>query len=233
MLDIKVLASGSSGNCYLIASGQEKLLLECGISFKHIILGLGFDLQGLQGCLVTHEHKDHSKAIMDILKHGIDVYCSIGTAESCGADKHYRTHFLQHKEPIMIGSFKVLPLKAEHDAKEPLMFVIMVGSEALLFATDTCYIPYRLPGITHVMLECNYDMDIINDNVAIGSIDKGRRARTLFAHMNLDTAKNVFVANNWTNLKRIILIHLSNANSDELKFIAEIEKITGVPVEVA
>lgn len=234
MLNIKVIASGSKGNCYLIANDlNEKLLIECGVSFKKILSGINFDIANLKGCLVTHEHKDHSFSIKQILGASIDVYASLGTGEACGVTNNHRFRTLVHKQPTTIGSYNVLPLNAVHDAKEPLMFVIRSGKDCLLFATDTMYIRYKIPGITHVMIEANYDTGIITDNTISGSINNGRRVRTFNSHMNLDTCKEVFRTNKWQQLEKIILIHLSNENSDEQKFIEEVEKITGIPVEVA
>lgn len=80
-MSIKVLASGSSGNCYLLETEKEILILECGIRYKDILKGLNFDLSKVVGCLVSHEHKDHCKAIDKIMNTGIDVYMSAGAKE--------------------------------------------------------------------------------------------------------------------------------------------------------
>lgn len=53
---LKVLATGSKGNCYILQAGNDKLLLECGIPYKEILKGLDFNLNGVQGCLISHEH---------------------------------------------------------------------------------------------------------------------------------------------------------------------------------
>jgi phosphoribosyl 1,2-cyclic phosphodiesterase len=55
-VEIKVLASGSSGNSYMIDDGETKLLIEAGIRVKEIQKALNFDLQRVAGCLVTHQH---------------------------------------------------------------------------------------------------------------------------------------------------------------------------------
>lgn len=68
---IKVLASGSKGNCYLIETSKEILILECGIAWKDIVCKLNFDLSKVVGCLISHEHKDHCKDIKHILNNGI------------------------------------------------------------------------------------------------------------------------------------------------------------------
>lgn len=52
----KVLGSGSKGNCYLIETSKEILILEAGLKWKDIVLGLDFDLSKVVGCLISHEH---------------------------------------------------------------------------------------------------------------------------------------------------------------------------------
>lgn len=56
MIDVRVLASGSSGNCYLIDDGRTKLLLEAGIPFKKIRQELDWKTSELAGVLISHEH---------------------------------------------------------------------------------------------------------------------------------------------------------------------------------
>lgn len=53
---LKVLASGSKGNCYILQSPTGSLLIEAGIPWKEIQKGLDFDLRQVVGCLISHEH---------------------------------------------------------------------------------------------------------------------------------------------------------------------------------
>ena len=83
MLEVTAIASGSTGNAYLLDDGAgHKLLLECGVPFQKLLQALNFNLIQLSGCLLTHEHKDHSKAVDDLLKHSVRVYTSKGTARA-------------------------------------------------------------------------------------------------------------------------------------------------------
>ena len=75
-MEIKVIASGSSGNATLISDGVTALLLDAGISHKELQRGTGFKLSGVAGCLITHEHQDHSKACKELAKTGTDVYAA-------------------------------------------------------------------------------------------------------------------------------------------------------------
>ena len=79
---IASLASSSKGNAYLIADRKTRILLECGLSYKELQKRAGFDLARLHGCLVSHEHKDHSLSVRRVAESGVPVYMSRGTAEA-------------------------------------------------------------------------------------------------------------------------------------------------------
>ena len=232
MIRIKTLASGSSGNAYLIDDGHSQLLLECGINFKDIQIALNFKTSDISSCLVSHEHKDHSKGIKDVLRAGIDVYTSQGTADAEGI-KHHRLKIIESKKTYSIGTWKVLPFDVEHDVNEPLGFLLMneVGDK-LLFATDTYYVRYRFKGLTHIMVECNYSMDILEENIASG-VHKAMKRRLLKSHFSLENVKEFLKANNLSKVQEIHLMHLSNDNSDEARFKREIQELTGKPVYIA
>ena len=83
-MEIKTLASGSTGNAYLVGDGTTTLLLECGISMRELMRRSRFTLSRVDACLITHEHGDHARAVHDVMARGIPVYCSEGTAAKLG-----------------------------------------------------------------------------------------------------------------------------------------------------
>jgi phosphoribosyl 1,2-cyclic phosphodiesterase len=227
---VKVLASGSTGNCYIIQAGDDILLLECGINIKDIKQGLDFDLSKVKGCLVTHEHKDHCKAINNILAAGIDVYMSEGTAagiEFKDERYSYRFNYLRHKVPKHIAGFTIIPFNVQHDVNEPLGFLIYhptIGK--ILFATDTYYLKTTFKNVDHILIECNYSEDVLPQLPAW-------RARTIKSHMNLETLKETLRTWELGNTKDITLIHISNDNGEPERFQEEIETLTGIKTYVA
>ncbi|WAA10819.1 MBL fold metallo-hydrolase [Fervidibacillus albus] len=232
MIEIHALASGSKGNCYHVTDGSTPILLECGIPFKIIQKRLEFKTTGLAGCLVTHEHKDHCAGIQDVLKAGINCYMSSGTAEAIQG-KHHRIKLVEAKKQFTIGTWTVLPFDVQHDVSEPLGFLLMnKEGEKLLFATDTYYIKYRFPGLTHIMVECNYSIKILNENIANGRVPKVMKQRLLRSHFSLENVKEFFRANDLSKVKEIWLLHLSDNNSDEEFFKREIQELTGKMVYV-
>lgn len=235
-MDIKVIASSSSGNCYYITDGVTPLLLECGIPFPKIQQATNFGISKLGGVLVTHEHKDHCKALPQMLNNGANVYCSTGTQQALKLPKHYRLHTVKPLEKFSIGTWQILPFDVQHDAAEPMGYLLCswATGERLLFATDTYYIKYRFEGaLDYVMVECNYAMDILNHNIATGKLHPLQKPRLLKSHFEIGNVKAFLRAQNLTQVKAIWLLHLSDGNSNEERFKREIMEITGCPVYIA
>lgn len=55
-MKLKILASGSKGNCYVLSTPTGSLLLDAGIPFREIQKGLNFNLKEVVGALISHEH---------------------------------------------------------------------------------------------------------------------------------------------------------------------------------
>jgi phosphoribosyl 1,2-cyclic phosphodiesterase len=233
MIEIVPFASGSKGNCYRVTDGSTPILLECGIPFKEIQRGLKFRLSELTGCLVSHEHKDHCKAVPDIMKAGIDCYMSQGTADALGVSGH-RLHIVQAKQQFKIGTWVILPFDTEHDAAESLGFLLAnQAGDKLLYLTDSYYCKYRFAGLTHLMLECNYSLDILKRNAESGLVPKELKSRILKSHFSLENVKKFLQANDLSKVQEIWLLHLSEQNSCEKRFKEEVQKITGKPTYIA
>lgn len=234
MFELITIGSGSTGNSYLLKTENEILILECGMPWKKILQALNFNLSGVVGCLVSHEHKDHSASINDVIKSGINVYASAGTVERClfGFFSH-RARQIKHGIQFHVGGYTILPFATQHDAAEPFGFLIQHDEFGkLLFATDTYYIKYRFNGLTHIMIECNYDRNIVEENLRSGAIEKFQVKRLLESHMSLENAKCFLQANDLSRVRKIYLIHLSNRNSDAENFKEQIERLTGIPTEI-
>ncbi len=233
MIDIKVLASGSKGNCYYVTDGKTPLLLECGIQWKQIQRGVDFKTSEIAGALVSHEHKDHCKAVNEAAKAGIDIYLSAGTKEALDVTGH-RFNVIKSKEQFIVGSWTILPFNTQHDAVEPLGFLLAnQAGDKLVFATDTYYIRYRFQGLTHIMVECNHCSDILRANVDAGIVPLDLKNRIIRSHFSLKNVKEFLLANDLSQVKEIHLIHLSDDNSDAERFKREVAEITGKPVYVA
>lgn len=149
MIEITALSSSSKGNCYRVTDGKTPLLLECGINFKQMQKGFQYKISQFAGCLVSHEHGDHCKAIKDVLQAGIDCYMSPGTAGAIGIS-HHRIKPVRAKQLFKVGSWSIMPFDVQHDVAEVYGFLLAnEDGDKLLFATDTYYIKYKFRTHSH------------------------------------------------------------------------------------
>lgn len=229
-----VLGSSSKGNCYLLDSGSQCLMIECGIPFGDVKKALDFDVSRVQGCLVSHEHGDHARHVLRCAESRIPLYMSEGTRKAIGYEQGSLLRVMDELGDYRIGDFRVRPFATQHDAAQPFGFLIHHPACGLvLFATDTYYLRYTFAGINNILIECNYRSDILSDNVKAGHIPMALSLRTQRSHMEYDTCKAALLANDLSAVNNIVLIHLSDANSDADAFVRGIRAATGKTVIAA
>lgn len=225
--EIRIIATGSKGNAYLIIDGFNKLLIDPGITMKKLIKGLDFDIISLDGCLVSHEHKDHSLSALDLTTLGINCFMSTGTRDRL---KISNAFVLYPDIEYKIEDWKVLPFDLDHDSAEPLGFLIESPSQKkILYICDTCSIDYKFAGITHYMIECNYIMELLEKN---DSLTEYIKDRIINNHMEFGDVKNFFLNADLSKTEQINLIHLSKDNSNEILMRDTIQSMFGIPTYV-
>lgn len=229
---IRALASGSGGNAYVLEHDGHQLLLEAGIRYQDLQRALGFGVSHLDACLVSHEHGDHAKAAARVAAAGVDVYATAGTLSEIGLTGH-RARALTPMQTYTVAGWRVLAFPAVHDAAEPCGFLIGRGDERLLYVTDTAYCPYRFDGLTRVMVETNFSMEILQRNLEAGRLPAVQMARVIRNHLSVERCVELLRANDLSRVSEIVLLHLSGGNSDEAEFKARVQRATGRPVRVA
>ncbi|GHT09044.1 MBL fold metallo-hydrolase [Bacteroidia bacterium] len=238
-MELKIIGSSSAGNCYVFDNGRESLIVECGISFQEVKKAVNFDISRIVGCLISHEHGDHARHVNKFLDARIKVFASMGTINALGIVPMYeKPKFypigLKANAKQTIGNFMVLPFSVQHDAAEPFGFLIHhheMGTT--LFATDTCYLAYKFSGLNNILIECNYRQDILERNTDLDLIPQAQRDRTMQSHMSFSTCFNVLKENDLSAVNNIVLIHLSDSNSNALDFQKGIQEATGKTVHIA
>lgn len=157
------------------------------------------------------------------------MYSSAGTFEALGVDGH-RANVVKALEPFQCGEFDILPFDVQHDASEPLGFLIQsrLTKEKLVFAMDTYYIKYKFSGVTCYMIEANYQESILQKRVEDGRIHPAQAARTRRSHFEIDRCIDFLKASDLTRAKKIILLHLSDGNSNAEEFERRCFEATGV-----
>lgn len=226
MFDIIIHATGSKGNAYSIIDGDQKILIDPGIRWNDLQKATDFSLSKYDFVLISHEHKDHCISAKKLSERGITCLMSQGTANELGLTN--TATCIKSEVPIERLSWRIMPFAVEHDAVEPLGFLIQSPSgKKILYATDTYYIRYTFTGVTHWMVEANYSEEILAQNQNLPQ-DVVTRIRT--SHFEIGNVKEFFKVQDLSVTEKIYLIHLSDDNADEVLFAREIESVTGLPV---
>lgn len=230
-MNIDVLASSSAGNAYIVSDGKTKLLIECGIPFKELQKLSKFTLSKCLGCIISHEHQDHSKAWKDVSWY-MPVYMLNETAAELGA-LPYQYKPVVFLNTFTVGTFDILPIPAKHDVPCAAYIVqSQVTGERLLFATDYMYLEHNIQQANYALIEVNYQQKYIDEAVNNGKIDIAARRRIMRSHAELQTAIKILQGLDNTKLKAVYVAHMSdrNCNADEVK--EEIQKAIGKPVYI-
>jgi len=224
-MNFTIIASGSRGNAYILDDGETRLLLECGGKWRDIQVALDFKISQLDACLITHDHGDHAKNWREIEDRGVPLFASAGTLDALGATGSP----LKARETQRVGSYRIMPFEAVHDATEPLGWLIRSDHGGkLVFVTDTAYVPYRFPGLTHIAVEANYSQELLNERVESGKIKAAEKARTVGQHMSIDHALLFLSRQDLSAVECIYLLHVSRDNGDAEAFAKRVEAETRI-----
>lgn len=217
------ISSGSHGNAVVLDDGVSKILLDAGIPYSK--LSKHVRLSEIEAVLISHEHSDHCKALNTILIRGADVIASRGTCDEIGVK--IARHVYGGKL-IDLSNWKIMPFDVIHDAAEPLGFIVQSknSKKKAVYIVDSAVVEYEFSGITHWLIEANYDEDLIEQSDMHPLVKKRIKGN----HMSFQDALYFFSTSDLSTAEEIHLLHLSNAHSDETAFVKQLEKQTGIPV---
>lgn len=223
-MELIVIGTGSKGNGYVLRSSKgECLLLECGMKLIECKKSLDFDISQLKNALVTHSHLDHSKYIHEYSKIGIQIFTCRSVTDKFNSPLTPITTIEKNKT-YQIGSFKVLPFEAKHDVECYSFLIEHPECGKIVFITDSYYCKYTFKDVKHWIIEANYSQKIINEKIEQHGINHFLKDRILKSHLSLENCIETLKANDLSKTQNIVLIHLSDSNSNEKEFIQEAEK---------
>lgn len=234
MAILKVLGSSSKGNCYILETEKESLILDCGVAYRNISRALS-ENKVVVGCLLTHVHLDHLKAFEKVSKNKTSVYTSKQVKSELGGntegikvldevDRGYRL--------FRLGNFLIQPFDVYHtnndDSECPCVGYLIYHKEVgkVLFATDTYKLDKNFNGVDHILIECNYAETLMAES-------ENPQERVIRSHMSLENLKGYLSKWDLSNTKDITLLHGSERNGDKDLFKREIEELTNKVVNVA
>jgi phosphoribosyl 1,2-cyclic phosphodiesterase len=221
--------SSSSGNLYTVtAENGARLLIEAGVPWAKLEGALEYDLTGIEACLLSHEHKDHSHAIRSVMGAGIDVYASEETFTTLCLERNRRALWVKDETLITcLDSFTILCFQVTHDVP-CLGFVVFerATKEYLLFVTDYHALEQRFNfPFSIIAMACNFDGNVLQDNVDHGGLHEEVGKRIVGSHSSAEEVK-LYLRDfcDVSRCRNIYLLHASAANLDREAARREIEE---------
>jgi phosphoribosyl 1,2-cyclic phosphodiesterase len=224
--------TGSDGNCSVIETSDGSLfMIDCGIRLDIVNQQIGYRLNEINYCLVTHNHQDHVGYIQKVLGRGIEVYCPLSSIPDIPQSK-FCVKNINPKSTIKLGGvgitvkpFPLIHTNSNGEKCEIYGFLIKENAtgKTLLWATDTQYIPQKFPPCDIYALECNYSEvdNYCEDGEYMNAIVEKRR---LVSHQSLQSLVEFLKKQDLSKCREIHLIHISGAEKNNIpKFISTIQ----------
>lgn len=217
MSKLKILSSGSSGNCVAVYDSRGKyILLDVGLGYKDILNGLNWNLSNCVSTFTSHIHRDHSKALAHFIEAGVPCFSNQDVSE------HYKgCQFLDRM--VKVDGFKVQTFDLVHNAPNSAFIVDTIDGIRILYCTDTQYVPKRVKGVNCAIIECNHDEETIIDNMC-----EGVESRSQFEnHHSLDRCIEYLKSIYSAYLTSVILWHPSGTNLNKKEAVRRVKEELG------
>lgn len=203
MSKLRVISTGSKGNCYMLECNGKWLVLDAGTEVWKIISATGYAPGSIEGVLITHRHGDHSRAAADLWSRGLTVYSEPDFAQAAGLDA------LKPNVRVQLGSFSICAFRLPHEDVPCYGYLIwMPDGSVFLYATDYSYIPFDFTEqrVNYMLVECNYLMwDGLRDTAKYEHVIKG--------HAEAKVTADFVKASSTDALKAVYICHMSESMS--------------------
>jgi phosphoribosyl 1,2-cyclic phosphodiesterase len=223
LLRFASLGSGSSGNCLVAEASGTVVLVDCGLALTETerrLARVGVEPGQVSAILVTHEHGDHACGAFEFAAaHRITVYLTHGTLAAMKGEGKALDGvplvIVNGRQSFIVDGIQVLPFTVPHDAREPVQYVLSDGASKLGVITDigtsTMHVEKMLSGLDALVLECNYDRDMLWN----GTYPRWLKERIAgpFGHLDNLDSQRLLSALDRSRLKHVIGAHLSQQNN--------------------
>lgn len=230
-MQLHVIGSSSKGNCYILESSSEALILEAGCKLMEVKKALHWQLSKVVGCAVSHEHNDHAGYAAEYAAAGIKVLALPAVQQA--KDIKRNAIAVELGKAYKMGSFVLQPFAVMHDVPCVGYMVKQQELGKLVFFTDTFACKYRFKGVSTYMVEANYCDELLEANIEAGKVPMLLRNRLMTSHMELHNTIDFLRSSDLSSVRNIVLVHLSAGNAEAARFEEAVMAATGLPAVAA
>lgn len=215
-MDLAVLSSGSSGNCFYIGDKKDGILIDAGISCRQIserLEKLRVPISKIRGAFITHEHTDHTRGAEVLSRtHNIPVFATEKTAKSLSCDN---LKIIENKDCVKIGGMEIESFSKSHQAADPVSFSISEGKKRASIITDAGFccnnVLREISDADFLCLEANHDLRMLDEGAYPVYLKRWIRSDT--GHLSNMQAGLAVLEHAPSRLKNVILSHISRNNN--------------------
>lgn len=220
ILQFCVLASGSSGNCALIATDRARVLVDAGLSVRELTRRLsliGHQTDRLSAVIVTHEHSDHVCGLARLSRRfKIPVFATWLTAPHLDFGEHQPAlETFQAGARFTVGDIEIQSFTLPHDAVDPVGFCLQAQGVKIGIVTDLGYVTdsvrFHLRGAQMLLLESNHDLDMLKVGPYPWSVKQ--RVMGRMGHLSNDGMCDFLLRDLDSSISHLMLGHLSEHNN--------------------
>lgn len=233
-----VLGSGSRGNAAVVVCGGTRLLIDAGLSARQLVTRLravGVEPESLDGILLTHEHGDHVGGLRVFLKQWrVPVFCTAMTGKVVrqGGVGGGMWKYFEAGQPFGVGDAGVTTFSTQHDAVDPVGFVIgHAGGRKVAVVSDVGHVTRNLTealrGVDGLFVEANYDEALLEADVKRPWSIK-QRISSRHGHLSNRQCADLLCEIAHAGMRRVVIGHLStDCNTPELAVGTLRERLSG------
>lgn len=166
-LRVRSLASGSSGNAFLVRTSTSTLLVDAGLSARALDRHLrqhGVESGSLTAIVVSHEHHDHAQGAGTLARRWqAPIVCTPGTAQALGATLSGVEVRTLHEHGVTVGDADLWSFPIPHDASDPVGVLLRHDQWTVGIALDCGHVaPPMVEALREaqlVVVEANHDRE--------------------------------------------------------------------------
>jgi phosphoribosyl 1,2-cyclic phosphodiesterase len=213
------LASGSSGNAYLLRTDKVSLLFDAGLGMPKLEKYLateGVAPAAISAAFISHEHRDHCLSASELAAdHGVSIWSNADVLRAAGLHDLPESRLIEVGRSLLFGDVEVTCFPVQHDSVCPVGFLIRVADRTVVIATDLGHptepVAEAVQLADLLVLEANHDSELLHNGRYPYHLR--RRVSGPNGHLSNSQAASILVKHVRDERTEVWLAHLSKENN--------------------
>jgi phosphoribosyl 1,2-cyclic phosphodiesterase len=238
MLRFLSFGSGSSGNCYYLASDTHEILIDVGIGIRTLkkhFREYGLSISKINEILITHDHADHVKSVGSLSgEYNIPVYSTVDVHSGIGKNFCVKRKItpenkkcVEKDESFCLGNFRITPFDVPHDSTDNVGYKIECDGVVFCIITDAGHVTEKMEQYigqaNYLVIESNYDEEMLRN----GTYPKYLKDRISGGNGHLCNSEcgKALAEHATDELRHVWLCHLSGENNHPILAQKTVEQV--------